>query len=624
VKTLVHQLARHKSLSWQRSPVCNKPDQSRVAMAEARLSSIEAALMDRPTTEMVRYELEKSLDRQLQTIVAIMDARKSDRTENAFNFREAQYHKPQKWSGRKDKIDFVEFSNSLKNWAEALHDDGVNMIEEYEGQDQPVEEAELDTDTYEDIIKFNKALYTELIDCLTGEPLKCVLNKKRGRGIAAWREIVNWYDPRSQVDKSAAYAKIVNPGKRASNLSQAVDLLNAWESLISNYEMRHGQVEDVAKITGLKQILPEQLLDSQFRGKRYDKYNAFRQDVTNYINDKHTAGHNSPMEVDSLNAVTRMICEEHEKDEKSQDDDSWKEGDLVAAFMQFKGGKGYGKQAGHNAKAWQPPQWQSGKGSDHQQWHPPQQQSWQPYPQKGKSKGKGTKGKGKGQGKNPNLQCYSCKGFGHPAFLCPNGKSVNALEEPAEDNANDDGEPEDESMWLLMDKDPDSDDEGYEMVSTKRSKRKVKEEICSIEETKGKWVRISAGMDSCAAQTVMSRKMFPKMRIEQTEDSKNGKEYTAANGGKIKNEGQKIIPFTTVEGQELKMKVQIAEVTRMLISASKVANAGNIVNLDAKNPHIKNIKTGKVTKLRHKNGIFLLDVWVNTDITGPVFSRQGS
>jgi hypothetical protein len=131
-------------------------------------------------------------------------------------------------------------------------------------------------------------------------------------------------------------------------------------------------------------------------------------------------------------------------------------------------------------------------------------------------------------------------------------------------------------------------------------------------------------MDSCAAQTVMSRKMFPRMKTEQTEDSRNGKEYTAANGGKIKNEGQKIIPFTTVEGQELKMKVQIAEVTRMLISASKVANAGNIVNLDAKNPHIKNIKTGKVTKLRHKNGIFLLDIWVNTEVTGPVFSRQGS
>jgi hypothetical protein len=241
----------------------------------ARLDAIEVALMLRPTSEQVRAELDRYLDRQLQTVVALIEARgSSEKKEYTFNHREAQHHKPQKWSGRKDKIDFIEFSNSVKNWAEALHDDGVEMMEEYEGHAQPIEEAELDTDTYEDIMKFSKALYTELIDCLTGEPLKFVLNKKRGHGIAAWREIVNWYDPRSQVDKSAAYAKIVNPGKRASNLSQAVDFLNAWESMISNYEMRHGRVEDVAKITGLKQILPEQLLDNQFRGKRYEKYSA--------------------------------------------------------------------------------------------------------------------------------------------------------------------------------------------------------------------------------------------------------------------------------------------------------------------------------------------------------------
>ena len=187
-------------------------------MDEVRINAIERALVERPTSEQVRVELDRQLDRQLQTIVAMIDSQRSVKKEVSFNFREAQYHKPQKWSGRKDKIDFIEFSNSLKNWAEALHDDGVEMIEEYEGQAQPVEESELDTDTYDDIRKFSKALYTELIDCLTGEPLKFVLNKKRGHGIAAWREIVNWYDPRSQVDKSAAYAKIVNPGKRASNL----------------------------------------------------------------------------------------------------------------------------------------------------------------------------------------------------------------------------------------------------------------------------------------------------------------------------------------------------------------------------------------------------------------------
>lgn len=213
--------------------------------------------------------------------------------------------------------------------------------------------------------------------------------------------------------------------------------------------------------------------------------------------------------------------------------------------------------------------------------------------------------------------------MGHKSFECPS-KPINSLEDAA-DKYHEDEHNDDEGMWMLMEHDVpevDGDDVGFQVVQ--RRKCRQAENLFVVEETKGNWVRVAAGMDSCAAQTVMSKKMFPQVKIEQTDDSRNGKEYTAANGGRIKNEGQKIINFTTDEGEEKKMKVQIAEVTRMLISASKVAKAGNYVSLDVTNPHIKNIKTGRVTKLRHKHGIFLLDIWVNTEVTGPVFSRQGS
>ena len=85
-----------------------------------------------------------------------------------------------------------------------------------------------------------------------------------------------------------------------------------------------------------------------------------------------------------------------------------------------------------------------------------------------------------------------------------------------------------------------------------------------------------------------------------------------------------MIPFRTRENEDKRVRAQIADVTRMLISASKMTKAGYKVHLDAESPYIQNVKTKKMTKLRHKNGIFLLDMWVNTDITGPVFSRQGS
>ena len=238
---------------------------------EHRIGLAEAAILERPTFQQVKEEMDKYLG-------LIKDLVKREDHKSTFNACDAQHHKPIKWFGRKDKVDFTEFSNAVKNWAEVLHGEGVVMMEEYETKAKPIEENEIDTKKFKDIDKFGKMLYNELVSSLTGEPLKFVINRKRGQGIQAWREIVNWYDCRSEVDKSSAYAKIVNPAKRATNLSQAIEYVNVWESLVSNYEVRHGRVDDVAKITGLEQILPESFLDTHVRGKRYEKYAVFRQE----------------------------------------------------------------------------------------------------------------------------------------------------------------------------------------------------------------------------------------------------------------------------------------------------------------------------------------------------------
>ena len=107
--------------------------------------------------------------------------------------------------------------------------------------------------------------------------------------------------------------------------------------------------------------------------------------------------------------------------------------------------------------------------------------------------------------------------------------------------------------------------------------------------------------------------MFPQLVKKETKESKRGKEFTTANGGKIKNEGEKLVPYCTLDGEKKRVRAQLAKVTRVLISASKMTKAGYKISLDADNPSIKNIKTGKVTKLRHKNGIFIIDMWVDTE-----------
>ena len=58
-------------------------------------------------------------------------------------------------------------------------------------------------------------------------------------------------------------------------------------------------------------------------------------------------------------------------------------------------------------------------------------------------------------------------------------------------------------------------------------------------------------MDSGAGNSVMPRRMvIKKDEIRESEGSKNGIHYVAANNGRIPNEGEYDLKFNTVEGHE--------------------------------------------------------------------------
>ena len=275
-------------------------------MAEARLTELERivaeqrALIDlRPTALHVKEELDKRLQ-LLEKLIDKMPA--SVESEKKSKTKKTAQHRPKCWIGLKDKANFVEFSNALKIWAEVFRDDGVAILEQYEASKTPVTPDMLDKNKYLKIEKFDKSLYTELVSCLLGEPSKFITNQRRGQGIAAWREVARFYDSRSQVDKSAAYAKISHPQRRAKTIGEAIELMNVWESLVNNYDTCHEAISDIAKITALKQILPESVLQG-FRGKMYDSYLLYKQDINNYINDKHT-----------VTTSTRTSSSEHHED----------------------------------------------------------------------------------------------------------------------------------------------------------------------------------------------------------------------------------------------------------------------------------------------------------------------
>ena len=81
-------------------------------------------------------------------------------------------------------------------------------------------------------------------------------------------------------------------------------------------------------------------------------------------------------------------------------------------------------------------------------------------------------------------------------------------------------------------------------------------------------------VDSGAAESVMPRSMFPEISTEETERSKNGKGFEGLGGEHIKNNGEEVMSVRTPEGFVRKSTLQVADVRRLLVSASHITQAG--------------------------------------------------
>ena len=87
---------------------------------------------------------------------------------------------------------------------------------------------------------------------------------------------------------------------------------------------------------------------------------------------------------------------------------------------------------------------------------------------------------------------------------------------------------------------------------------------------------ITVTADSGAADHVAPKNVASHLKMQETEASRQGVKYVAANGQKIANVGQKTIQGVTDEGMPLGMTWQIAEVKKPLASIGRMCDAGNV------------------------------------------------
>ena len=150
-------------------------------------------------------------------------------------------------------------------------------------------------------------------------------------------------------------------------------------------------------------------------------------------------------------------------------------------------------------------------------------------------------------------------------------------------------------------------------------------QVGGVNNLKGEWEVIKVTVDSGAVDTVTppsTAKYFP---ILETDSSRRGLDYRAANGTRIKNHGARSVKGISSEFKPMNLIMNVADVKKTLASAFQIVAAGNKVVLDIDYSYIVDKTTGEKTTINIENGEFNFDLWVPAPNPGqpPVIYKNG-
>ena len=134
--------------------------------------------------------------------------------------------------------------------------------------------------------------------------------------------------------------------------------------------------------------------------------------------------------------------------------------------------------------------------------------------------------------------------------------------------------------------------------------------ICGVDRFKGEWERVPVTVDSGAIDSVIPKGVAQSVPVKETEASRRGLKYRAANGTSIANEGERSLKGYTNEANRVDMTMQVAKVTKPLGSVRAMLKAGNRVVFDEGDSFIMNKASGVKTVIEDRNGAFVFDIWV--------------
>ena len=157
---------------------------------------------------------------------------------------------------------------------------------------------------------------------------------------------------------------------------------------------------------------------------------------------------------------------------------------------------------------------------------------------------------------------------------------------------------------------PDSDvkgDEGSGLTPALHFFDSVTQEINALPEaTEPEFVEVEMTLDTGATVHAADRADLPLHVIEESPGSRAGQHFQAAGGKLIANEGQAVVEMLPPDtNDELACTIQIAKVTRPLLSVTKMTESGKISVLCKKDEALILNEEGKtVAKFNRKGGLY--------------------
>ena len=134
-----------------------------------------------------------------------------------------------------------------------------------------------------------------------------------------------------------------------------------------------------------------------------------------------------------------------------------------------------------------------------------------------------------------------------------------------------------------------------------------------VARVKSWWTRVRRGLtiDSGAADHVIPPNWIPGQAIEPSPGSKRGVKYVAADGAKLPNLGQMVVAFENGVGTAGKILFQVANITKPLVSVSKLIDDGHQVVFDKRASYIIHVESGRKMMLKRERGVFIVDAFVD-------------